>query len=81
MPDVTESVVTNPCRCGRIKATKRQEVQIMFGEKLKKLRTENRITQDELAEKLYVTRTAISKWETGKGYPSIDNLKASASTS
>ena len=46
-----------------------------FGEKLKKLRTDNELTQDELAEKIYVTRTAISKWETDKGYPSIDSLK------
>ena len=46
-----------------------------FGEKLKKLRIDNGLTQDELAEKIYVTRTAISKWETDKGYPSIDSLK------
>lgn len=46
-----------------------------FGEKLKKLRTDNHLTQDELAEKIFVTRTAISKWETDKGYPSIDSLK------
>ena len=46
-----------------------------FGEKLKKLRTDNGLTQDELAEKIYVTRTAISKWETDKGYPRIDSLK------
>lgn len=50
-----------------------------FGEKLKKLRTDNELTQDELAEKLYVTRTAISKWETDKGYPNIESLKAIAS--
>lgn len=46
-----------------------------FGEKLKKLRRENNFTQDELAEKIFVTRTAISKWETDKGYPSIESLK------
>ena len=46
-----------------------------FGEKLKKLRLDNNLTQDELAEKIYVTRTAISKWETDKGYPSIESLK------
>lgn len=46
-----------------------------FGEKLKKLRTDNDLTQDELADEIYVTRTAISKWETDKGYPSIDSLK------
>lgn len=47
----------------------------MFGEKLKKLRTDNHLTQDELAEKMMVTRTAVSKWETNKGYPSVDSLK------
>jgi transcriptional regulator with XRE-family HTH domain len=47
-----------------------------LGEKLKKLRTDNGLTQEELAEKLYVTRTAISKWESDRGYPSIDALKA-----
>lgn len=46
-----------------------------FGEKLKRLRSDNGFTQEELAEKLYVTRTAISKWETGRGLPSIDSLK------
>ena len=47
----------------------------MFGDKLKKLRADNHLTQDELAEKILVTRTAVSKWETNKGYPSIDSLK------
>ena len=47
-----------------------------FGEKLKKLRTDSGLTQDELAEKTYVTRTAISKWESDRGYPNIDSLKA-----
>lgn len=46
-----------------------------FSEKIKKIRKDNNLTQDELAEKLYVTRTAISKWETGKGYPSIESFK------
>ena len=46
-----------------------------FGQKLKKLRTDNELTQEQLAEKIFVTRTAISKWETDNGYPSIDSLK------
>ena len=49
-----------------------------FNEKLQKLRTDKNLTQEELAEKLYVSRTAISKWESGRGYPSIDSLKAIA---
>lgn len=45
-------------------------------EKLQALRKQKNLTQEELAEKLYVSRTAISKWESGRGYPSIDSLKA-----
>lgn len=47
-----------------------------FGKKIKKLRTDKGLTQDELAEKIYVTRTAISKWESGRGFPNIESLKA-----
>ena len=46
-----------------------------FHEKLQELRKNKGITQEELAEVLYVSRTAISKWESGRGYPSIDSLK------
>ena len=46
-----------------------------FHEKLQELRKSRGITQEELAEALYVSRTAISKWESGRGYPSIDSLK------
>lgn len=49
-----------------------------FHEKLQELRKSRGLTQEELAEALYVSRTAISKWESGKGYPSIDSLKAIA---
>ena len=46
-----------------------------FCEKLQELRKSKALTQEELAEVLYVSRTAISKWESGRGYPSIDSLK------
>ena len=47
-----------------------------FGQKLQELRKSRGITQEELAQKLYVSRTAISKWESGRGYPNIDSLRA-----
>ena len=46
-----------------------------FHEKLQELRNSRGLTQEELAAALYVSRTAISKWESGRGYPSIDSLK------
>ena len=46
-----------------------------FHEKLQELRKNRGLTQEELAKDLYVSRTAISKWESGRGYPSIDLLK------
>ena len=46
-----------------------------FNEKLQELRKSKSMTQEELAEALLVSRTAISKWESGRGYPSIDSLK------
>lgn len=49
-----------------------------FNEKLQELRKQKNLTQEELAEALYVSRTAVSKWESGRGYPSIDSLKAIA---
>ena len=47
-----------------------------FNEKLQHLRKENNMTQEQLAERLYVSRAAVSKWESGKGYPNIESLKA-----
>ena len=49
-----------------------------FHEKLQELRKQKGLTQEELAASLYVSRTAVSKWESGRGYPNIDSLKAIA---
>ena len=49
-----------------------------FHETLQALRKQKGWTQEELAQKLYVSRTAVSKWESGRGYPNIDSLKAIA---
>ena len=49
-----------------------------FNEKFQELRKQKNLTQEELAEVLFVSRTAISKWESGRGYPNIESLKAIA---
>lgn len=46
-----------------------------FNEKLQRLRAQRNLTQEQLAKQLYVSRAAISKWESGKGYPNIESLK------
>lgn len=45
-----------------------------FPEQLKKLRKEQHTTQDDLASKLFVTRQAVSKWESGESTPDLNNL-------
>ena len=46
-----------------------------FHEKLQELRKRKGLTQEALAQELFVSRTAVSKWESGRGYPGIDSLK------
>ena len=43
-----------------------------FGDYISRLRNYSKMTQEQLAEKLYVSRTAVYKWESRKGYPNID---------
>ena len=45
-----------------------------LNEQIKKHRTQMNISQEELAEKIYVTRQSISNWENGKTYPDIHSL-------
>ena len=49
-----------------------------FNEKLQELRKKKGLTQEELADKLYVSRTAVSKWESGQCCPDIALLPALA---
>ena len=52
-----------------------RKIKMELNEKLQQLRKQKGWTQEEVAEMLYVSRTAISKWESGRGYPSIESLK------
>ncbi len=47
-----------------------------FSDKLQQLRKQNNLTQEQPAEQLFVSRTAVSKWESGRGYPNIESLKS-----
>lgn len=46
-----------------------------FREKLQELRKRNKLTQEQLSGKLNISRTAVSKWESGRGFPNIEALK------
>ena len=51
-----------------------------LSKKIKQIRNDNKLTQEQFAEKMLVSRTAISKWENGTCYPSIDSLKYMSKT-
>jgi len=51
---------------------------LSIGTNIKKLRTQYNITQEQLAEYLGVTAQAVSRWESGNGYPDIETLPALA---
>lgn len=48
---------------------------MQFNEKLRSVRLASGLTQEQLAEKVFVSRVTVSKWETGRGYPNLDSLK------
>lgn len=50
-----------------------------FSEKLKDARKNAGLTQEQIAEKLCVSRQAVTKWETGKGLPDVENIRAISS--
>ena len=52
--------------------------QYITGAMIKRLREEKGLTQTELAEKIFVTDKAVSKWETGRGYPDISLVESLA---
>ncbi len=45
-----------------------------FSSKIKEVRKKENLTQEEFAEKIFVSRNAVAKWETNRGYPDIQNL-------
>lgn len=45
-----------------------------FGDNLRNLRKSKKLSQEELAEKVYVSRQSVSKWETGDAYPEMNNI-------
>lgn len=47
---------------------------------IRELRTKNRLSQDELAEKVFVTRQAVSRWENGETVPNTETLKLLSKT-
>lgn len=59
-----------------IKFFARSERKMSFSEKLIKLRKENKLSQEMLADKLDVSRQSVSKWESGQTYPEMDKLLA-----
>ena len=53
----------------------KEEFKMTFGEKLKEARKKAGLSQEQFAEKMNVSRSAIAKWETDKGMPDVNNLK------
>lgn len=45
-----------------------------FNEKIKEIRKKQNLTQEQFAEKIFVSRNAVAKWESNRGYPDIQNL-------
>lgn len=59
-----------------IKSQNQRSEQMSFSENLQFLRKRDKITQEELADKLQVSRQSVSKWETGEAYPETEKIIA-----
>ena len=55
--------------------TIRKDLSMTFSEKLKKLRREKGITQNELADAIFISRSMIAKYESGLAYPTRENAE------
>ena len=51
-----------------------ENISYIFGNKITKYRKMKKLTQEELAEKLDVSKQAVSKWENGKSFPKMGNI-------
>ena len=75
-------VLILPCACDiiclKVKMNSQAVAIMEFNVKLQELRKQKGLTQEELAASLFVSRTAVSKWESGRGYPNIESLKSIA---
>lgn len=53
----------------------RREITETFADKLKRMRDEKSLSQQELAQRIFVSRSAVAKWEQGRGFPSVASLR------
>ncbi len=51
-----------------------------LGNKIQEIRKNNNLTQEEFAQKFYVTRQTVSNWENNKNYPDMSSLKMISDT-
>ena len=65
-----------PVELDKIVSEKEENMNNQFSENLKKIRKEQNLSQEELADQLGVSRQAISKWESGQAYPEMDKIIA-----
>lgn len=55
-------------------AVERSLLELEIGEKIKDIRKQNKLSQEQFAELFHVTRQTVSNWENGKSYPDLDTV-------